>query len=63
MKITLSPSERDINIKKIYCPECGEKLRNVGVRENTKIENMPARCKRCRHYFDITVEPDEQEEQ
>lgn len=61
MKISFEPSERDINIKKIYCPECGEKLRNVGLREDTVIKNMPMRCKRCRHYTNVNVAPETNE--
>ena len=56
MKITLSPSERDINVKKIYCPECGEKLRNVGLPEGCSVKGLTFRCKRCHGYFKVNVE-------
>ena len=55
MKISFEPSERDINIKKIYCPECGEKLRNVGIPEGAHVEGMTFRCKRCRGYFKVNA--------
>ena len=55
MNITYAPSERDINIKKIYCPECGEKLRNVGLTEGCHVEGLTFRCKRCHGYFKINV--------
>ena len=42
----------------IFCPECGERVRNVGLDpEKSKIENLPCRCKRCHNYFAITAGP------
>ena len=56
MIITYAPSERDINIKKIHCPECGEKLRNVGLPEGATVKGLTFRCKRCHEYFKVNVE-------
>lgn len=59
MKIVFTPSKRDVNVKGIYCPECGERIRNVGLPEGCRIENLGVRCKRCRKYHNVSVEPDE----
>ena len=34
-------------ITKIVCPECGERVRGVGLLKNSKIEGLTFRCKRC----------------
>lgn len=59
MKIVFTPSKRDVNLKGIFCPECGERLKNVAISEDSKIENLRIRCKRCRLYHKLTVEPEE----
>ena len=59
MKIVFTPSKRDVNVKGIFCPECGERVRNVAISEDSKIENLGVRCKRCRKYHNLTVEPEE----
>lgn len=56
MEITYLPSERK-EVVKIHCPECGERVRNVGLDpENCNLEGLSCRCKRCRNLFTVRAQ-------
>lgn len=57
MKITTVPCRRDPNIRKAYCPKCGEKVHGMGFAEGARIEGLSCVCKRCGELFLISVEP------
>lgn len=42
-------------ITRIVCPECGEKVKGVGLEKNSKIEGLVFRCKRCGTYHSVTT--------
>lgn len=45
---------REIKGQKWYCcPYCGKAL--FPVHDNTKIENLPFRCKACKHDIEINI--------
>ncbi len=53
MKITYSPSERK-EIVKILCPQCGERVKSIGLDpENCHVEGLSCNCKRCHYLFEI----------
>jgi len=55
--ITESPKKNGKNeITRIVCPDCGEKLRGVGLEKDSKIQGLVFRCKRCGAYKCVTTE-------
>lgn len=52
-------TERDGAIKTIHnrpwycCPHCGKAL--FPIRADTKIQNMPFRCKACKHDLEVNI--------
>ena len=58
MKITTYPVKKSSAIVHIYCPKCGEKLRNFAVSEGATVKNASFRCKRCCELVGIDIEPD-----
>ena len=58
MEITFTPSERDVNLKGLFCPDCGERVRSIGISKDTRIEKLEVRCKRCRSYKKVSVIPE-----
>lgn len=55
MEITYSPSKK-MEIVRIHCPECGERVRNVGLDpDNCNLEGLSCRCKRCRNLFTVSA--------
>lgn len=53
MEITYSKSDRK-DIVRIHCPECGERVRNIGLDpEKCNLEGLSCRCKRCRNFFTV----------
>ena len=35
---------------KIVCPDCGEKVRGIGLEKDSKVEGLVFRCKKCGAY-------------
>lgn len=47
MAITILPTKPS-EITRIICPECGEKVRGVGLEKDSKVYGLTFTCKRCR---------------
>ena len=43
-------------ITKIVCPDCGERLKGVGLLKNSKIEGLTFRCKRCAQIWEVQTD-------
>lgn len=50
MPISIIPSEKKTEIKKIICPDCGEKLKGIGLLPDSRVEGLVFRCKKCGAY-------------
>lgn len=46
MPIIIKPAEK-AEVTRLTCRECGEKLRGVGLRRDSRIEGLSFKCKRC----------------
>ena len=46
MPIIIKPAER-ASITRLICPECGEKLRGVGLSKESQITGLSFQCHRC----------------
>lgn len=56
MKITYKPSAPR-EIVRLFCPECGERVRNVGLfADSCNINGLSVRCKRCRKYTEVSAQ-------
>ena len=44
--LTITPAEKQ-EITKIVCPECKEKVRQIGLLKESKIHGLTFKCKRC----------------
>lgn len=56
MRITYQPSRR-MEIVQIHCPECGERVRHIGLDpENCNVEGLNCHCKRCHHLFKVNAQ-------
>ena len=55
MPITITPTERK-DITKLVCPECGERLRSVGLLSGSKIEGLTFKCRRCGKLWNVKSE-------
>lgn len=47
MSMLISPAKQE-NVTKICCPECGERLRGVGLLKDSTIKGLTFLCKRCK---------------
>lgn len=57
MAISVVPTERRSEkgeITRIVCPECGEKVRGVGLLKNSRVDGLVFRCRKCGAF--LTVE-------
>ena len=41
------------DITKIVCPECGERVKCVGLLKDSRIEGLTFRCKRCSQLWEV----------
>ena len=55
MAIVIRSTERQ-EITKIVCPDCGEKVKGVGLLKKSKIEGLAFRCRRCGAYKTVKTE-------
>jgi predicted RNA-binding Zn-ribbon protein involved in translation (DUF1610 family) len=53
--ITLKKTDRK-DIVKIKCPDCGERLSNVALFRESKIEGLTFKCKKCATAWEIKTE-------
>lgn len=49
MPISITPTNKK-DITKIICPDCGERVRGVGLEKDSKIDGLVFRCRRCGTY-------------
>lgn len=59
MSVLIMPGERKTvksEITKITCPECGEKLRGVGLEKDSRVDGLVFRCKRCGAYWAVKTQ-------
>lgn len=40
-------------VTKLVCPECGEKVKQIGLRKDSTIDGLSFKCKRCGEYFEV----------
>jgi transposase-like protein len=52
MALQIVATERT-EVTKLVCPECGEKVKQVGLRKDSTIEGLSFKCKRCGRYFEV----------
>ena len=52
MPMTIKRAE-NARVTKIVCPDCGERLKCVGLLENSRIEGLTFRCKRCSQLWEV----------
>ena len=55
MPITITPTEKQ-EITKIVCPDCKEKVRQVGLLKESKIIGLTFKCKRCGKLWTVKSE-------
>ena len=59
MSILITPIEKKTEkneITKIVCPDCKEKVRQVGLLKESKIEGLTFKCKRCGKLWTVKSE-------
>lgn len=55
MPIIIKRSDRK-DFTKIECPDCGERLKGVGVLKDSKIEGLTFQCKKCASSWTVKTE-------
>ena len=55
MSIIITPTDSR-EITKLVCPECGERVKNVALRKDSRIEGLTFKCKRCGRFFSVKTE-------
>jgi transposase-like protein len=55
MPIIIKKTERK-DITKIVCPECGERLRGIGLFKESHVVGLGFKCKRCHAAWEVTTE-------
>lgn len=55
MSIIITPTDSR-EITKLVCPECGERVKNVALRKDSRIEGLTFKCKRCGRLFSVKTE-------
>lgn len=52
MSMQVVPAHRD-EVTKIICPDCGEKVKGVGLLKGSRVEGLVFRCKKCGAYKEV----------
>lgn len=52
MSMAIFPAQPG-EITRIICPECGEKVRGVGLLKNSNVTGLTFTCKRCRNLWRV----------
>ncbi len=52
MSMLIKPAMQE-NVTKIYCPECGERLRGVGLLKDSTIKGLAFHCKQCKRNWTV----------
>lgn len=53
---TITPAKAASMLKKIACPECGEKVPRVGLLLGSKIKGLTFRCRKCGRLWEVKTE-------
>ena len=53
--LSIQPAERS-DVKHIYCPACGEKLRGVGIAKDSRIFGLSFKCRKCGKLWSVKTE-------
>lgn len=56
MPIIIKPAERE-SISRVVCPECGDKLRGVGLSRESRISGLSFQCHRCGKLWAVETTP------
>ena len=54
MSLLITPTKPD-DITRLVCPQCGEKVRGVGLLKGSSVSGLTFTCKRCRHLWQVTT--------
>ncbi len=60
MSIIIKPAER-ASITRIVCPECGDKLRGVGLSKESSISGLSFKCHKCEKLWQVESSPQKSE--
>ena len=52
MAVTITPAQKS-DVTRIICPECGEKVRGVGLLKDSSVRGLTFTCKRCRALWHV----------
>lgn len=58
MSISVTPTERRSEkgeITRIICPNCGEKVRGVGLLKGSRVDGLVFRCRKCGEFMTVTT--------
>lgn len=55
MPILIKKTDRK-DYTKIVCPECGERVKGVGLLKNSKVDGLTFKCKRCGQAWTLKTE-------
>lgn len=55
MSIIITPTD-SYDVTKLVCPQCGERVKGVALRKDSKIEGLTFKCKRCGRFFSVKTE-------
>ena len=55
MPIIMKKTERK-DFTKLKCPDCGERVKNVGILKESKIEGLTFKCKKCDSTWSVKTE-------
>ena len=53
--LVITPIEKS-EVTRLACKECGEKLRGVGLRRDSKIDGLSFKCKRCGKLWSVKTQ-------
>ena len=54
MPVLIVPAAKS-EITKIVCPDCGQKVQNVGLVKESKIVGLTFKCKKCGKLWEVTT--------
>ena len=60
MPITIIPTEKT-DVTKLVCPACGEKVKGVGLKPNSRTQGFSFKCRRCGELWEVNSTPDLQQ--
>lgn len=55
MSMLVVPAKKE-EVTKIICPDCGEKVKGVGLLKGSHIDGLVFRCKKCGAYKEVKSE-------